>query len=66
MSNIEDDFTVFKLACEMEDISRSERAALKRVARRLERQWNARTITNAKHLVHGPIDCVALIPQATD
>jgi hypothetical protein len=63
MTALDDSVKVFRLACLTEDLDRSERAALKREAKRLERRWNARTITNRKHLEqHGPIDLKREIP----
>jgi len=63
MTALEDDVRVFELALLTEDVDRSERAALRRVAKRLERRWNAKTVTNAKHLAkHGPVNLTGLIP----
>jgi len=62
--NLDDDVVVFRLACLTVDLERRELAALKRVARRLSRDWNKRTVTNARHLArHGPIDLVSEIPK---
>ncbi len=64
MTALEDEVKAFRLACLTEDLDRGERAALRRLAKRLERRWNAQTVTNARHLAkHGPIDLKAEVPQ---
>lgn len=40
MTILDDDITIFRLALETEDRTRSEAAALKRAAKRLTRKWN--------------------------
>lgn len=40
MTILDDDITIFRLALETEDRTRSETAALKRAATRLTRKWN--------------------------
>jgi hypothetical protein len=63
-TKLDDDVVVFRLACLTVDLERRELSALKRVARRLTRQWNKRTVTNAAHLErYGPIDLVSEIPR---
>lgn len=62
---IDDEVAVFRLALLIEDVDRGERAAMRRTAKRLDRRWNARTVTNEAHLAaHGPIHLVADVEAA--
>jgi len=42
MTILDDDIAIFRLAIETEDLTRAERAALERSAKRLTRKWNTR------------------------
>lgn len=45
MARLDDEVTVFRLACMIEDLGRGERSAMQRVAKRLEREWNLQSST---------------------
>lgn len=59
MARLEDERAVVELACLTGDRTRCEHASMLRVARRLTRQWNARTSTNKPERYENPIDLVA-------
>lgn len=59
MANLDDDRTVLELAMLTESRTRSEHAAMKRVARRLTREWNRRTSTNRPERFEHPVDLLA-------
>lgn len=64
MTALDDEVAVFRLACLTDDIDRTERAAMRRVAKRLQRRWNAQTVTNAERLARlGAIDLMAELPE---
>lgn len=59
MARLEDERAVVELACLTGDRTRGEHAALRRVARRVTRQWNTRTSTNKPERYNHPIDLEA-------
>lgn len=61
MPRLEDERTVIELACLTQDRTRGEHAALRRVARRVTREWNRRTITNKPERFEHPIDLEAVV-----
>lgn len=66
MANLEDDRLVLELACLTQDRTRGEHAAMKRVARRIDRAWNTTTSTNKPSRFHNPIDLVALVEDTKE
>ncbi len=64
MARLEDERAVVELACLTADRTRSEQASLMRVARRVSRQWNARTVTNKPERYTNPIDLEALVEDS--
>lgn len=66
MAQLEDERAVLELACLTGDRTRGEQGSMKRVAKRITKKWNERTITNKPERYENPVDLVALVEQTIE